>query len=272
VALNQRRIATAAALLAAAAFAPAHAGEVDMYDGQWRYNLTPYGWFPSIKGEFRFSAPGGNPSVETDPSSYLKDLQFAGMLWGEARKGHFTIFTDIVYADVAGLKSTVRELRGPGGAASIPINVDVDVGVKSLVWTAGGGYTVVRDKSFTLDVLAGVRYGGIESTLGANASGVYGNYGVSRGTTQKVDLWDGIVGVQGRLTLDADGRWYVPYEVDIGAGSNNLTWNGILGVGYRFDWGSLVVAYRNLSYRMDGDGLVQSMDLSGPAIGATFRW
>jgi hypothetical protein len=260
-------------LLAGTALAlPAVAAEPDAYDGQWRFGVTPYGWFPGIKGDLRFTAPGGNPSVNINPDNYLTDLQFAGMLAASARKGNFALFTDIVYVDLASLSSRVRDLRGPGGI-TIPVNVDVNVGIKALVWTAGGSYTVVRNGSMTLDVLAGARYAGIDASLGADGSGRFDVFSFSRGTTQKVDLWDGIVGVQGAINLGADGKWYVPYELDVGAGSNNWTWNGILGVGYRFGWGDVIVAWRTLQYRMSNDdSLVQNLQLSGPAVGARFSW
>jgi hypothetical protein len=271
-----RIAASCAALLTAfAAALPAHAADVDMYDGQWHYNLTPYGWFPSMKGEFRFDLPNGasfSPVVEAHPSGYLKDLQFAGMIYGEARKGSYALWTDIVYADLSSLKSKVREVQGPGGAVSIPLNVDANMGLKALVWTAGGAYTLVREKVVKVDALAGVRYGDLDSSLDANGSGPAGIYGFSRGASVKAHLWDGIVGVQGNWTLDDAGRWYVPFEVDIGAGSNNWTWNGIVGIGYRMDWGSLVLAYRNLKFSMTDDGPVSNMSMYGPALGVTFRW
>jgi hypothetical protein len=261
--------------LCAAMAPPAAAAEVNMYDGQWHYQLTPYGWFPSISGDLDFTLPsggGGSPSVKVNPSSYLKDLQFAAMFYAEARKGSFALFTDVVYADIASLKSTVHELRGPNGRISLPVNVDVNVGVKELVWTAGAQYTLIRNETFSLDALAGVRYGSIKSSLDANSSIAGSGYGFSNGTTQKVNLWDGIVGVQGKLLLGDDKKWFVPYELDIGAGSNNWVWNGIIGIGYRFDWGNVLVAYRNLDYRMTGDELVQNLQMSGPAIGLSLQW
>ena len=270
----KRRQIILIALLAGASLAPpAVAAESDASDAQWHYSVTPYGWFPGIKGDLRFAAPGGNPSVDVNPDNYLSHLQFAGMLAAQARKGNYALFSDIVYVDLASLNSRVRELSGPVGNVTIPVNVDINVGIKALVWTAGGSYNVARTSAMTLDVLAGVRYAGIDASLGADGSGRFDNFSFSRGTTQKVRLWDGIVGVQGAINLDSDGKWYVPYELDVGAGSSNWTWNGILGVGYRFGWGDVVAAWRNLQYRMSNDdSLVQNLQLSGPAIGARFTW
>lgn len=267
-----RTAAGCAALLAAlAAAAPARAADVDMYDGEWHYNITPYGWFPTMSSDMHFSATGGNPSVAVKPSSYLKDLQFAAMAYGEARKGPYALWTDIVYADLSSLQSKVHSVQLPDGTV-VPVNADANVGLKSLIWTAGGAYTLVREKAVNVDALAGVRYGNIKASLDVDASGPAGIYGFSRSASLNLDLWDGIIGVKGNWTLDDAGHWYVPFEVDIGTGSNNWTWNGLVGIGYRMDWGSVVLAYRNLKYGMNNDGPLQSLSMYGPALGVSFRW
>ena len=271
---NLTRLSTAGVALALfVSGGPAVAADFNPDDTQWRFAVTPYGWFPSISGDLRFTAPGGNPRVDIDPDNYLSNLQFAGMLAAEIRKGRFSIWNDLVYVDLSSLTSKVKEVTLPGGRVTVPVNADLNVGIKSLIWTGAVSYTVVHQPRFSLDVMGGVRYGGIKASLDANASGPLGQYGFSRGTTQKVDLWDGIVGVRGSATLTQDGKWYVPYELDVGAGSNNKTLNGIVGVGYRFGWGDVIAAWRYLSFRMDGDdALVQDLQLSGPAIGLRFGW
>ena len=65
----------------AAGDAAAGAG-VDLYDGQWRYSLTPYAWFPNIHQTLQFNTPlgrGKTVEVEVKPDSYLSNLEFALM-------------------------------------------------------------------------------------------------------------------------------------------------------------------------------------------------
>ncbi|MFO1423487.1 MAG: hypothetical protein U1F70_07500 [Candidatus Competibacteraceae bacterium] len=70
-----------------------------------------------------------------------------------------------------------------------------------------------------------------------------------------------------------DSNWFVPYYLDIGAGNySNWTWPGRAGLGYRFDWGNLVLVYRNFSYSTSGDKIIEDMRMVGPALGATFWW
>ncbi len=91
-------------------------------------------------------------------------------------------------------------------------------------------------------------------------------------TSDKIDKWDGIIGARGAVRLGGDDKWYLPYYVDIGAGSGNWTWQGYVGVGYKWGGGGFLLAYRNLSYNMNGDQLIESLRLAGPALGFTLRW
>ena len=85
------------------------------------------------------------------------------------------------------------------------------------------------------------------------------------------ELWDGIVGVRGRLRLGSS-NFFVPYYVDVGAGSSNLTWQGMIGLAYAFKWMDVVGAYRHLYYEKDDEYLIQDMQFSGPALGLRFRF
>ena len=85
-------------------------------------------------------------------------------------------------------------------------------------------------------------------------------------------LWDGIVGVKGHVTFGAEHSWFAPYYLDIGTGSSDLTLQAMAGVGYAFHWGEVTGAWRYLDYDLESGSPIQSLTLSGPAIGATFRF
>jgi hypothetical protein len=254
----------------------ASAADVDMYDGQWRYSLTPYAWFPNINQTLQINTRlGGDKTVnvEVKPDSYLSDLDFALMGTFEARKGDWALAMDLIYNDFSDEQGKIRTVQGPGGNESLPIDTNVNVDIKVLIWQGIGSYTVVRNASGTLDMFGGVRYLGLETSTDLSFSGPNGVLGRSGGSSDKINVWDGIVGVRGAVNLGENRDWFLPYYLDIGAGNySNWTWQGWAGVGYRFDWGDLVLAYRNLSYSTTGDEVLQDMRLSGPALGATFRW
>jgi hypothetical protein len=69
-----------------------------------------------------------------------------------------------------------------------------------------------------------------------------------------------------------ESRWYLPYYLDVGAGSSALTWQSFLGVAYAFKWGDAVLGYRRLYYDQSGDKLLQNFRFDGPSFGATFRF
>ena len=120
---------------------------------------------------------------------------------------------------------------------------------------------------------SGVRYLGLKTSTDLSFSGPDGVLGRSGSTSDRVNVWDGIVGVRGEVRVSDDGDWFLPYYLDIGAGNySNWTWQGWAGLGYRFDWGDLVLVYRNLSYSTSGDETFEDLRMAGPALGATFRW
>jgi hypothetical protein len=246
----------------------------DPYDGRWHFSVTPYLWLPNIDGSLRFSVPpgaGGAPEVEVGPNNYLQNLDFALMLAGEARKGNWAVFTDVIYLDFSGEKGSVRSISGPGGIVQIPVNVGTSTGFKGLVWTFAGSYTVARGRTATLDVLGGFRYLGAEASVSWLFAGPLGLFPQAGGFTQKEDLWDAIIGVRGRAKLGT-GNWFIPYYLDVGTGSSEITWQALAGIGYSFRWGEVLLAYRHLSYDQEDDKLIQDMRFSGPALGVSFRF
>jgi hypothetical protein len=253
----------------------ATAAEVDVYDGNTHYTITPYLWLPGMTGTLNFALPSGvaiQPSATVKPNSYLSDLQFAIMLAGEVRKGDWALATDLIYTDFADLESHVTSLKGPGGNVNVPVNVGVNLGLRATIWTIVGSYTTIRNSGGTLDVIGGLRYARLENSLDWTVAGTGGIFSRAGSSTESLNLWDGIVGVRGMAILSSDGKWILPFEADIGAGNSNWTWQAYAGLGYRFDWGDLVVSFRNLSFDQSSGKTLEGLRMTGPALSATFRW
>ena len=249
---------------------------VDMYDGQWHYSLTPYAWFPNIKQTTHLTTPlggGRTVDVEVKPDSYLSNLDFALMGTFEARKGDWALAMDLIYNDFSDQDGKIKTVRGPGGNLALPLDRNLKVDIWTLIWEGIGSYTVARSPAGTLDVFGGVRYLGLKTTTDLSFSGPEGVLGRSGDHSDRINVWDGIVGVRGEVRISDDGDWFLPYYLDIGAGNySTWTWQGLAGIGYRFDWGDVVLAYRNLYYSTGGDEIVEDLRLAGPALGVTFRW
>ena len=127
-------------------------------------------------------------------------------------------------------------------------------------------------------MIGGVRYLGIDVStdwhLSATISGpgVGQTFPVTGNVLEHADLWDAIIGVRGRISLDDAGKWSVPYYLDVGTGSSTSTWQGMTGLAYTYGWGDVLLAYRHLSYDQKNDQLIQNLSCSGPMFGATFRF
>jgi len=263
--------------------APAAAAGVDMYDGEWHYDLTLNIWPPLLKATYNFDLPpllaarapglGGGGSVQVNPNKYLSYVQFGLAGGAEARKGNFAIFTDLMYLDLSGSTSIARTVTGPRGEVTLPFSVDGDFGAKITIWTLAPSYTVVHTDAGSLDLFGGLRYAGMNNSLKWGLSVANGVLGRSGELSETVGLWDGIVGARGEYRLSSDGIWYLPYYVDVGAGNNsNWTWQANVGVGYRFNWGSVVLSFRDLSYYQSSGKPIQSLYLQGPQLAVNFRW
>ena len=86
------------------------------------------------------------------------------------------------------------------------------------------------------------------------------------------DVWDGIIGVRGRYAFGENRAWFIPFYLDVGTGESDVTWQGAAGIGYTFSWGSAVAMWRYLDYQFKSGQAIESMNFSGPMLGATFRW
>jgi hypothetical protein len=244
-------------------------------DTQWHFALTPYLWLPSVGGSLRFSLPdGAGADASTGPNNYLQNLRFAAMLQGEARKGDWSILADAIYLNF-GKNSTAVTVKGSG-----PLQREsTSNGSTSLTGgliQLGGGRTVLQLPRANVDAIVGVRYLHVSSSLDASFQTNFGGPGPGLNPqihlSQRADIVDGFIGVRGRVSLAADGRWFLPFYLDIGTGTSDLTWQAMTGVGYAWKWGDVTLAYRYLEFRSSGDQLVQTLRFSGPVLSATWRF
>ena len=126
----------------------------------------------------------------------------------------------------------------------------------------------MRDTWGHVDLLAGFRYLGLDAELKWAIAGSHDLLDRAGEASSDQELWDGLVGVNGQVRF-GDGAWFMPYYLDVGAGSSNWTWQGLVGVGYRFGWGETTLALRSLSY--DFDDKDANLRFTVPALGVTFR-
>lgn len=260
-----------AALLPALAAAQASRESPD----GWQYSATVYGYFPSIGGSTRVPVDSGGSNLSVDFDTIIDSLKMTFMGSFEARNGRWGVFTDLLYLDVGGDKSNTRDfnLGNTSIAASTTANLDVDL--KATIWTLAGQYRIASDPTLKLDVLAGARYIDVKQRVRWEFTGDLGSLPAAsrNGTHEKNEgKWDGIVGLKGHYALGEERKWSIPFYLDVGAGQSDSTWQAATGVGYAFRWGEVLALWRYVDYKFKSDSAVESLNLSGPMIGATLRW
>jgi len=134
---------------------------------EWQFQITPYLWLPTIDGTLNYDLPpggGGSPDISVGPTDWLELLNFGVLVAASARKGRFSMFTDVVYLSmtrngdgrVVSVEGTV-----PGGFTSIPVSADLTLNTRTdmdgLVWTLAAGYTVKETETSSVDIFAGAR-------------------------------------------------------------------------------------------------------------------
>ncbi|MGI9261030.1 MAG: hypothetical protein ACR2QR_03285, partial [Woeseiaceae bacterium] len=252
-------------------------------EDDWEYSLTPYIWLPTIDGTLKYNLPpgaGGSPNISVGPTDWLELLNAGLLVNGNARKGRFSIFTDLVYLSLTS-KNDGRVESVDDGGSRIPVDASLVLNTRSdldgLTITLAGGYALRQTESTVVDIFAGVRFFGVDVTtswdLTASITAPGGGLVLpAQGSIGRdTDLWDGIVGVRGRQAI-GDGNWSMPFYLDVGTGSSELTWNAMAGFSYEFGWGDLMLMYRHLEYDQDAASLLQDFSFSGPAFGARFHF
>ena len=140
------------------------------------------------------------------------------------------------------------------------------------IGTLGGGYNLVdSDRGYLISLWG--RYFKVEVDQKVKLNRTGGPLPPTSRTLRVSDTaynWDGIVGARGQFNIN--DRWYLPYYADVGTGQSDLTWQAMTGIGYRFKWGDVLLVYRYLDYEFDSDYLLEDLTISGPALGARFKF
>jgi hypothetical protein len=238
---------------------------------QWQFAVTPYVWLPHIDASLAFETPGtgGSPVALNDILKYLSGAFF---LSAEARKDRWRLALDLVYCDFSKADSKVSTVVAPDGMVEVPVNSATTTTLGGSMVSVTGGYALLALPNLEFGLLAGLRYTHIGATLHWDFATAVESVPERTGSAgREVNLWDGVVGFRGSARL-GEGRWFVPYYLDAGAGTSKFTWQALTGIGYSFGWGDLVLVYRYLSFEQGEDHPVQRLEFAGPALGATFRF
>lgn len=276
-----RRVRLGIAIFLAIATCSGHAESPDA--NGWRFAIAPYLWLPNVSGAFNFSGNsstgGGRLDLGTGPDSYLQNLQFLLMVQAEASKGDWAIIADGAYLDFSHQQTTLNTVgAGSGALVAIPRGLATNTGssLSGGLFGLAAAYTALRSQWGTVEPLGGLRYLNLSASANWTLSATFTQQGATLATqgslSQTANIWDGIIGVRGRLRLGNHDRWYVPYYVDVGTGSSRYTVQASGGAAYAANWGDVQLTYRYLTYQLRSGDLVQRLTLKGPMLSVVFRF
>ncbi len=270
------RLGAAAFVLAIGALASrgVAAEDVNMWDGQWHYEAIIYGWVPWLYSTVNLPpiAGGGSQTIETEPHQYLKYVEMGALVEATVRKGDWSLWTDLVYLNLATTPTHVREIGLPGGDATLSVIRTIDSGIRASILTLAPGYTVMNNDVGTVDVMVGMRYTSVSLSLSYEFTAPPTPLMKGGGFWPSADSTDALVGVKGHLRLSQDGKWFLPFEADVADGNKNWQNNEYVGIAYHFHWGDLGLGCRNLTYQLSDRPIMQKVRMTGPTFGAAFRW
>lgn len=216
----------------------------------WQFEVTPYVWAAGLEGDI--STGGGMPigsPVENEYSFFaLENLDLAGFLSFEARKGRWRLLADslyIAYSDDFG---------------SGPIRTDLEV--EGVILEGALGYRLPQYEQ--IELIGGGRFfsirNKIELTPGPAGSG-------------KVDWADPFIGA--RISYELDSKWYASLRGDIGGFgvSSDPMYNAAVTLGYRVNENiNIKLGYRYLFADFEKKLFNYDVAVSGFGLGLGIRF
>jgi len=237
----------------------------------WRFSGTISGWTPASW----ITTSAGKYSANSDSSinQNLSSAGTAGMFTLEAHKGNWGLMGDLVYWQFSGSGGTTYYTRRPGDGS---LYGGYNAQQTQTMLTVAGTYTALNTPTFYLDGLLGARYISATTTLTSNFI-VSSSGGRTASATNYPSYTnqttDPVIGFKGRARI-MDSAWFIPYYADAGKGpgSNNSTWQALLGVGNAFSWGDITLAYRAMGFHLKATNGNTNYTNAGPQLSATINF
>jgi hypothetical protein len=210
-----------------------------------------------MKGEI--GAIPGSPPVDVDLSfsDIVKNLDVGGMLLASARKGPWVLHVDTIFSRLSSTESL-------GGVLFDSVKIKNETSYLALAV----GRTVAQSPNGSVDAYFGARAWWMENMFELRDVG-----GGRTTRTEKADWVDPMIGVAGRYRLTDRWMLFGAFEVGgFGVGADS-EWSLLGGATYQFtEKFGASVGWRHLGIDYDKKGILFDANLSGPVLGATFKF
>ncbi|SDM83660.1 hypothetical protein SAMN05192555_12125 [Franzmannia pantelleriensis] len=218
----------------------------------WRGQVTPYVWMPSLAGDIRPTSGAPRLSTRQSFSDIFDDLDAAFFLHATARRDRLVLFGDISYASLSTRGTVLPGVSATGQARQTSL-------------TAAAGYQIVQTPDHAVDLLAGARLWQARAVVEIPALGL---------DASESEQWiDPLLAA--RLRSDFTPDWSAMLYADIGGFGigSDATWQLVGTLNYRLNESLYLSAgYRHLALNYDDNGALLDIEMSGPLLGATWRF
>jgi len=224
----------------------------------WQFKVTPYLWAAGQSGTARVGNVLPARNVDASFSDLLSHLSIGAMGAVEARRDRWMILFDAFYVKLTQTSDPL--LGGALGTAKLRAT--------NQIYQLAGGYRVTTDDNRPVDVVAGVRYFDLSSSLQFFPSQLLPNgFSVSQGRG-----WtDGFVGA--RVADRLSPSWTIYGYADVGTGGSKFSWQALVGAAWQVSpWVALQFGFRVIGEDYDHAGLLYNVRTGGPYAGATFTF
>ncbi len=235
---------------------PAAAQETAQPTDAWTFTLSPYVWFAGLGGEV--TGAHGGESFNADFGDIFGTMKFSYMGLAEARRGNFSLVTDIMYLNLQQGVPVPGFGAYSGGSAR----------TQSVEVSAIGLYTVAEGSPGRIELGGGVRGWWFDTELRLDPGRLPGRtLSSSTSWADPVISARGVLRLSDRLSLTAYG--------DIGGFGvgSEFTWQAFGTLDYQVTESiSVSAGFRWIHIDYDKGRADISLDMGGPIIGASVRF
>lgn len=225
---------------------------------EWAVVLSPYVWFSGMSGDI--SVPAGSVDFSASFGDIFQTLKFSAMGLLEARRGNFSVVVDTLYLNLQ------QGIPVPG--ASHGTYSGGSARTQSAEFSAIGLYTIAEAQSGRIELGGGVRGWWFNTAINYNA-GVL----PARSRDSTTNWLDPIFSARGVLRL-TDNLSFTAYGDVGGFGlGSQFTWQAMGTLDWRINERlSASIGYRHIYIDYEKGRANIGIDLSGPIIGASYRF
>lgn len=217
--------------------------------------FTPYLWIAGVKADVALPRGEGEAEIDKSFTDTLSNLKFAFMGTLDIRYNRFVALVDVVYLSVGAHAEGIRD----------PQFLEGHIDSSTFVSTIEGGYRVVDQGGMSLDLVGGVRISSLYAKVELE--------GPLQERTRKKTVTQVAPIVGARVRVPVGERTALALYGDVGVSDADVKYQIFGNVQHDISrhW-RLMAGYRYMSIRHDKSDFDLDMSLSGPVIGATYKF